>query len=318
MRGNARRRKARGKGKPKGSKVFVGKGKGFLKGGEDWFGKGFGYEKGGKRSYEKGDYGKGGRNTGKGYQGTCWHCGKVGHKAAECGGKGEARPGVQAVEQEVADVGGVWTIAAVDEELSLKDWEVPVKVGRVPRRPRDKAMRCTSLLRYSPCSHTCGCSSANSFKVLESDEEEVCTVEEAARIDDVEVAQVQTEITVDSAAEESVCPQAWAAGFGLQAADRQLKLVNASGGRIEHFGKRAVSFNPMDGQGRTMEANFEVTNVRKPLMAVARMVDAGNLVQFGPKPEDNYIQHVGTKEKVYMKRKGNSFVIRGELADAPF
>ena len=54
-----------------------------------------------------------------------------------------------------------------------------------------------------------------------------------------------------------------------------LKLVNASGGRIEHFGKRALSFNPETCDGRTMEAKFEVTNVRKPLVAVARVFDAG-------------------------------------------
>ena len=46
--------------------------------------------------------------------------------------------------------------------------------------------------------------------------------------------------------------------------------MNASGGQKEHFGKRAVSFNPQNCDGRTMEAKFEVTNVRKPLMAVTR------------------------------------------------
>ena len=63
--------------------------------------------------------------------------------------------------------------------------------------------------------------------------------------------------------------------LGSQAVDRLLKLVNASGGRIEHFGKGAVSFNPENCDGRKMEAKFEVTNVRKLLMAVARVVDAG-------------------------------------------
>ena len=76
--------------------------------------------------------------------------------------------------------------------------------------------------------------------------------------------------------------------------DRPLKLVNASGGRIEDFGKRVE---------RTMEAKFEVTNVRKPIMAVARVVDAGNVVQFGPRPEDNFIMHVGSNDKVYLRRK---------------
>ena len=50
------------------------------------------------------------------------------------------------------------------------------------------------------------------------------------------------EITVDSAAEESVCPWEWGKQFGIvpvQGADR-MRLVNASGGRINHYGKRDV------------------------------------------------------------------------------
>ena len=41
-------------------------------------------------------------------RGICWLCGEVGHKAAECGGKGRRSGGVEAVEEEevVADVGG--------------------------------------------------------------------------------------------------------------------------------------------------------------------------------------------------------------------
>ena len=52
---------------------------------------------------------KGPTDSGKGYQGTCWRCGKVGHKASEC-----ARH-VNVVEDSAeerfkdVDVGGVWT-----------------------------------------------------------------------------------------------------------------------------------------------------------------------------------------------------------------
>ena len=317
---------AKGKGKSKGTAGFPGKGKGesIRKGGWDqWYGRGG--EVAGKGSWDQW-YGKGfekggkkGKAIGKGYQGTCWLCGEVGHKAAECGGKG-GRTGIEAVEGDVAEVGGVWTIAAVEKMRHGQK-------GKVKRGPK-----------------VC----ANRFEALwcESDEEEeegeeveappglvnlmgtrqrkfqkelgVCAVETPMAWEEIEVAQVRTEITVDSAAEESVCPLAWAEDFGTQKSARVLKLVNASGGKIKHFGKRAVSFNPEDGEGRTMEAKFEVTDVRKPLMAVARVVDAGNVVQFGPKPEDNFIQHIGSKEKVFMRRKGNSFVLRGDLAEAPF
>ena len=96
----------------------------------------------------------------------------------------------------------------------------------------------------------------------------VNAVEASTQVHELDVAQVCTEKTIDSAAEESVCPQKWAESFGLHAVDSPLKL-NASGGRIEHFGKSAVSFNPENCDGRTMEAKFEVERW-KPLMAVER------------------------------------------------
>ena len=50
----------------------------------------------------------------------------------------------------------------------------------------------------------------------------------------------ETEITVDSGAEENVCPKWWGDQFGLQDPDKWLTLVNASGARINHYGTRVV------------------------------------------------------------------------------
>ena len=50
----------------------------------------------------------------------------------------------------------------------------------------------------------------------------------------------KTQITVDSAAEESVCPWEWGEQFGVSEADKWMKFRNASGGSIEHYGKRDV------------------------------------------------------------------------------
>ena len=48
------------------------------------------------------------------------------------------------------------------------------------------------------------------------------------------------EITVDSAAEESVCPQAWGKQFGMGQVGQKMNLVNASGGKINDNGQRQV------------------------------------------------------------------------------
>ena len=54
---------------------------------------------------------------------------------------------------------------------------------------------------------------------------------------------------------------------------------------------------------------FQVTDVRKPLAAVSRIVDKGNRVVFGPKPEDNYIMNIQTGKKMFMKREKGVFIL---------
>ena len=50
----------------------------------------------------------------------------------------------------------------------------------------------------------------------------------------------KTEITVDSGAEENVCPKGWGEQFGLRNPDKWMKFKGANGKEIEHFGKRDV------------------------------------------------------------------------------
>ena len=133
-----------------------------------------------------------------------------------------------------------------------------------------------------------------------------------------EVCAVTTEVTVDSAADESVCPAEWGEHFGLKpvAEDDQQPFVNASGGRINHYGSRRVVVQAASGENLAM--NFQVTDVRKPLLSVSRLCEQGNLVQFGPRDSDNYIQNVAGGQKLRLERRGNSWVIPGKLAEAGF
>ena len=52
-------------------------------------------------------------------------------------------------------------------------------------------------------------------------------------------------VTVDSAAEESVCPKEWGKQFGttLVEENQKMQFVSANGGKIEHFGSREVTLN---------------------------------------------------------------------------
>ena len=54
----------------------------------------------------------------------------------------------------------------------------------------------------------------------------------------------KTEITIDSAAEESVCPAEWANEFEMTKVKEgeEMSLVSANGGKINHHGRRKVIF----------------------------------------------------------------------------
>ncbi len=52
-----------------------------------------------------------------------------------------------------------------------------------------------------------------------------------------------------------------------------------------------------------------MSDVQKPLAAVWRIAEKGNIVQFGPEEKDNFIQSVATGKKISMVRKAGSHVI---------
>jgi hypothetical protein len=80
--------------------------------------------------------GKGKGAGGKGYQGTCFKCGKVGHKANECWGQARTAYGVDieddeeegGLEQGEREVGGVWMVGNVEtkyehQERDGEEWQ---------------------------------------------------------------------------------------------------------------------------------------------------------------------------------------------------
>ena len=101
-----------------------------------------GVGKGGKGGGDGGTTGKG-----KGYQGTCYTCGKVGHKAWECRARN-----VNAVQEEsegemeeVVDVGAIWNVGHVEtvDVMAVVGGEPPTSADeaeaarrQIPRRER--------------------------------------------------------------------------------------------------------------------------------------------------------------------------------------
>jgi hypothetical protein len=143
---------------------------------------------------------------------------------------------------------------------------------------------------------------------------------------DICVVGRQAEITVDSAAEASVCPRDWGEEFGLVEVPEKnkLRLINASGGSIPHHGSRETVFKTRvtsrdnGAEEKLMSMGFEVCEVKKALAAVWKICEKGNLVQFGFLEGESFITNKKTGDKVFMKRKGGSYVLDVDFSDPGF
>ena len=80
---------------------------------------------------------------------------------------------------------------------------------------------------------------------------------------------------------------------------------NASGGRMEHYGEKKVCCE-FAGLSTPVNMKFQVSDARNLFASVARITEHGNIVQFGPKEEDNYIFNPCTEEKAMMSKRVGS------------
>ena len=333
---------------------FIGKGKSKGKGkGECWtcgevghraadcpkgnsgksYGKGGWSEKGGWKG-RGGWYGKDGWNgkgaeykTGKGGWAppmvkACFGCGSTAHLMRDCPNKEGQR--VQQVETDGPEVLYIGhTNANVEEHWHLVD-----------DKYKHRAKRC----EHPPGLATPGC---NGFRVLAEDEEdeeeepvETCHIHDIeSNSTDNNKAAVKTsgirntewaslgvgEIAVDSAADESCWPKGLGDAFKLKPSKRNIVLKTANGGEMGHYGEKDITFKTGNSED-VVGLKFQVTDVKKPLLAVRRLVEKGNVVSFGPEPDQNYIRNIATGRKIEMEKKGGAFVIKAhfmkEMADA--
>jgi hydrogenase maturation factor HypE len=56
-----------------------------------------------------------------------------------------------------------------------------------------------------------------------------------------------------------------------------------------------------------------VTDVKKPLLAVRRLVEKGNTVVLAEGDGESFIQHTASKTRIPVKKKGGSFVIEAHF-----
>ena len=307
---------------------FVGKGKGK---GKCWTCGEVGHraaecQKGGWNNKGKGkgmQFGKGGawNEYSKGAKGgvtpmprACFGCGSTSHLLKDCPSKVTHK--VQEVRDDEEDVEILFI--GHTEAVELNKWET-VK-GRWSTKNLEKIGKPPGLEDRS----------TNKFKVLEVDEEDdeichVCTVEDCrvgkSKVTDnpgkVEKKKVWAslgvgDIVVDSAADESCWPKGQGDAFETKPSRKCISLRTANGGEMGHYGEKEITFRS-GGDDEIVGLKFQVTDVKKPLLAVRRLVERGNVVSFGPEPSQNFIQNLTSGKKIMMEKHGGAFIIRANF-----
>ena len=114
-------------------------------------------------------------------------------------------------------------------------------------------------------------------------------------------------MTVDSGSEDSVWPAShvrWENVVATEESEKGIGFVAANGTRMENYGgTKVLSKN----KGKVKAMNFSVTDCKKPLAAVSKIVDRGNRVVFDT--EESYIENKATGEKIILERERGTYVM---------
>ena len=124
-------------------------------------------------------------------------------------------------------------------------------------------------------------------------------------------------VTVDSGAEDSVWPASHVSWHKVKESEdsaRGIGFVAANGEKMKNYGSTQVLFHK-DGKAKKM--NFSVTDCKKPLASVSKIVDKGNRVVFDE--DESYIQNKVTGEKIILERERGTYVmvVEFEVEEAP-
>lgn len=272
----------------------------------------------------------GGKGTGQGGQyfgsagsrpdtRTCFGCGEVGHPVARCP---KFKKDVNGME--VQDLMGV-IAADIEEEQQQYDGGIQIcHIGQIKAEGAEKKRK--KMRRFiSPKLKEQNKKLFEPTDLKWKDDHLVVVLAEKD-VESLEIKDIMPigakpqnqfvsvgfgEITVDSAAEESVAPKEWGSVFEVKQATKQMIFRAANGKEMKHDGEMDVNFRENDGQ--MLQMKFQVTEVKKALAAVWRIAEKGNYVRFGPKEEDCFIQNIETNKKIWMTRKGGSYVLKVEF-----
>lgn len=113
-------------------------------------------------------------------------------------------------------------------------------------------------------------------------------------------------MTVESGAGESVCGPNVSPNYDIYPSDEQRRgtyYMAVGGARLPNMGEKHIHLQATDG--KKCRVRMQVTQVRRPLLSVARMCDENNRVVF--ESSGGYVEHLVSGDRVYANRNGNVY-----------
>ena len=286
------------------------------------------YSIGWNKGVGKGDNSKGGSKgdgqgiggKGSGFNGNCHWCGEWGHSQSRCRQKDDYRLRAENQLENLEKSGGYRCLCSLEHRGSRcvtsnrfaalpelnEDEEMPVGTGTPPGLTvgdfitvKPKHQKKTKDRKVNQ--HAC-------FGDLNN--VEVNTVHEKSDPNELT-------ITIDSGASENVISEEFALQVKVRASQGSregVRYVTANGGTMSNRGDKHI--HVLTTEGHKCVLNMQVTDVKKPLMSVARICDAGHEVVF--QSGGGYIKHTGSGQITKFNRVDNVYRLKVSVAQPGF
>ena len=211
------------------------------------------------------------------FEGTCNHCGKIGHKKDDCWhnkkddkGKDQKGKGKSKQDQKGKGTGSdveCWKCGK-KRNMAQNCWSKPKQVAEVSEEQTPKKTEALEI--------------EDDQWLMALDDE---TVDEVSAIWSTAYytpkSGMQREILIDSGSEVTVCPSSFAQSVGTWPVDAKMNLKAIDGSSIAHLGVREVPLELQASDGlQKASMKFQVASVVRPVASVGELLNKGFEVHF--------------------------------------